>query len=150
MSTSSALRHDEFVPTRTNIPERSHAPAPITLLRVAIDEFEFLRACFGRLAVEGARRVVAETIAREVTPADQIIQRDGEFGVVLMSAELPEAMDLARRIHKRLRRLTLSTRSQRVVLTPRMGAATAFELRTGGNPFDGLWGLAGERLTRVE
>jgi GGDEF domain-containing protein len=150
MPTSSALKNDELVPTRTESHERSHAPAPITLLRVAIDELEFLRACFGRLAVDGARRVVAESIAREVAPADQIIQRNGEFGVVMMSAELPEAMELAQRIRKRLRKLTLSTRSQRVVLTPRMGAATVFELRTGGNPFDGLWGLAGERLTRAE
>jgi GGDEF domain-containing protein len=150
MPNSSAVRSEELVPTRPKSRELSHAPAPITLLRVAIDELELLRTSFGRLAADGARRVVAETIAREIAPADQIIQREGEFGVVLMSAELTEATDLAQRIHKRLRRLELSTRSMRVVLTPRMGAATVLELQARGNPFDSLWGLAGERLARAE
>jgi diguanylate cyclase (GGDEF)-like protein len=121
------------------------ADGDVSLLMLDIDRFKRFNDTFGHLPGDRALAFIATRLLQQTRAEDVVARWGGEEFVVLSRACPEEAMELARRLLRRIAALGFSVAQTPVSLTVSIGVASLLEIDPAENPIR-LLALADQRL----
>ena len=109
-------------------------PQPLALMMIDVDHFKTINDRFGHLAGDACLKVIAEVVAKQLSPVSALVARIGgeEFGILLGGVRIEAAYEIAIAIRRALALAPWHT------LHPNLaGVTVSIGLCAGQGPLDG-------------